>query len=179
MDPLLNFSLDPRYRIRHAHLFYNHNSFVEQKNKLIRKYLTWTAGNNWQGFLDVETSLATGGFNVPYYYTPDRTQLWELPTRPSLICPPAEFDVTSVDGLKNNLIADNTWEFRIKYIYTDGRETAWSPVSVMLVANTSACGISAEGQPRCVTLQIDAGGPHVEKVVLAYRNCAGAKSPEL
>ncbi len=170
VDPKLNFSADLRYRIRHAHLFYNHDSTAERGNKLFRKYLVWVAGDNWQGFLDVETAFATNGFTVPYFNTPDRTQLWQLAPRPSLLCPEASYDPT-VDPLQANLIKDVPWQFRIQFVYTDARQSAWSPISELLVPDTLCL---AENQAQCINLRLDAGGPHVEKIRLAFRNCVGS-----
>lgn len=170
MDKLLNFQIAPRHQIRfRAHLFFN-----EQKvtNGLHRKYLVWTEGYNWQGFLDVETSITTNGFRVPYFYTADRTQLWQLAVRPPLECVYGDFATNNTPELTNR-IKDKLWLFRYKYIYTDGRPSAWSPVSPGFI-NLQACAGESLYDPRCINLRINAGGPGVEKILLAYGNCLGS-----
>jgi len=178
MDPLLNFSLDPKYSPHgRVYLYFNHNSFLETGNRIFRKYLVWTVGNNRQGFLDVETSIATNGFRVPYFNTTDRTQLWELATRPSLKCPTGEFlpvdPEDEEDFNATNFFKEKVIQVRIMYYYTDGRPTTFGPISQSFVLETFPCQKDAQGIPRCVKLTLDAGGPHVERVVLAFRTCPG------
>jgi hypothetical protein len=169
LDPLLGFKINPRHQIRfRAHLFFNDQKVL---NGLHRKYLAWTEGSTWQGFLDVETSIATNGFRTAYYFCYDRTQLWTLPVRPSLKCIQGDFEVNNNPEMANR-IARQMWLFRIQFIYTDGRPSAWSPVSDGFV-NLMACRDEDVLEPRCINLRIDAGGPHVEKIVLAYGNCLG------
>src|SRR5688572_20302673 len=52
----LDLSDNPIHAVRGAHLF-----FIQG-----RKYLLWVDGRKWQGFVDVETSIATNSFHVPY-----------------------------------------------------------------------------------------------------------------
>lgn len=177
-DPKLNFQLHARHAMKNRmYLFFNHENFNAPANKLYRKYLVFVDGFNWQFYVDVETSIATNGFRVPYFSTPDRTQLWQLPTRPSLKCIGAEFIPIPSDAtdelVKPNLVADDIWQFRIKYIYYDGRPTAWGPISDAVLLQASECQQQAKGRARCIRLTLDAGGPQVEKVLLAFRKCAG------
>lgn len=178
-DPLLNFSLDPKYSMHNrVHLFFNHNSFLEQENKIYRKYLTWTEGLNWQGCLDVETAIATNGFRTAYFTTADRTQLWQMAPRPSLKCITGDFipldqsDPVQLNAV--NLVKERTFEFRIKFAYTDGRISSWGPISEMLLLQLAPCQRDAKGLQRCIKLILDAGGPGVEAIHLAYRNCYGS-----
>jgi hypothetical protein len=174
LDPLLNFSLHPRHQIHfRAHLYYVNQPV---RNGLHLKYLLWTEGLNWQGFLDVETSITTNGFRVPYFDCDDRTQLWQLATRPSLECISGDFDINNNPEMTNR-IANNMWQFRIKYIYTDGRPTAWGPIPTSWVF-LAACQKEGLFDPRCINLRIPVGGPHVEKIILAYRNCVGAETTD-
>jgi hypothetical protein len=163
----LQLSPDPIHSIRGAWLFYVNGN----------KYLVWVDGKNWQGFLDVETSIATNSFNHPYFSTPDPTQYIQLvPRRPfgcitgTWIYPDADDEV---ELSKQNFLLDTTWQFRIKYIYTDGRESEWSNISTSYWVERTEDQKSARGLPRCLQLRFSAGHPQVEKIVLAFRNCNG------
>lgn len=173
LDPRLNFQLDPRHSLKgRIHLFVHPTSAEDREAGIWRKYLVWTDGLNWQGFLDVETAIATGGFSTNYFKTTDRRELWTLAPRPPLDCPYGSFNMEQ-DFTKQNFIANKTWQFRIKYIYTDGRVSAWSPYSTTFILNPNPCAADSLGRPRCIDLRIPLGGPGVEQVILAFRNCAG------
>jgi PKD repeat protein len=60
----------------------------------IWKWLIWTDGNEWQGFVDVETAVATDGYNAntyPYFkkFAPhcDESEFFQLGVRPHFYCP--------------------------------------------------------------------------------------------
>jgi hypothetical protein len=165
----LGLSDDPVHAVRGAYLFYNSG----------RKFLLWVDGRQWQGFLDVETSIATNSFHVPYFQLGEfeQEQYWQLPTRPPLHCVGGEWIDIDPDNTterdKLNKMLDLTWQFRYKYIYTDGRDSEWSPISTLFYVERSESQKDAAGLPRCLRLTISAGHPQVEKIVIAYRNCNG------
>lgn len=165
----LDLSPDPVHAIRGAHLFYVQG----------RKFLVWVDGRKWQGFLDVETSIATKSFHVPYFQLGEfeQEQYWQLPTRPPMHCITGEWvDIDASDDQerdKMNKMVDKTWQFRYQYIYTDGRESEWSPISTAFYVERSEAQKDAAGLPRCLKLTLSAGHPQVEKIVVAFRNCNG------
>lgn len=171
--PELELDLDPKHMPR-PHLFFNNNSFITPLNKKFHKYLIYTTGRGWQKMIDTETSIATNSFTVGYFNTPDRKVLVQLPTRPSLKCVTATLaPVDDAQPSALNKIIKKTWQWRIKGIYTDGRPTSWGPISSTYLVEVSPCQLSAEGLPTCWLLKIDAMNPLVEKIVIAFRNCAG------
>lgn len=178
MGAHLGFSLLTRHGLdNRIDLFFNPSSAQEIKNKVFRKYLTWTDGLNWQGFLDVETSIATNSFSTAYFATTDPKQFVQMAVRPPLHCITGDFISIDADDYeelaKTNSMKDSTWQFTYKYIYTDARETVWGPITTAYYIRRSACQSDASGLPRCMLLKIPAGGPNVEKIVLAFRNCNG------
>lgn len=165
----LNLSSDPVHAVRGAYLFY-----IQKV-----KYLIWVDGTNWQGFLDVETSIATNSFHAPYFQLGEfeQEQYWQLPTRPPMHCMAGQWiDIAADNPVQIDMVnrmLDLTWQFRYKYIYTDGRDSEWSPISTMFYVERSENQKDAKGLPRCLSLRFPAGHPQVEKIVLAYRNCNG------
>lgn len=164
--PELALSPEPRHAIRNAYVF-----VVEG-----REYVVWVDGKNWQGFIDAETAIATASFSHPYFATDDRSRFVQLPTRPPMRCLTAEWLAlpdTAFDLSMPNLMVDKSWQFRTQFIYTDGRESAWSRISSAYYVERSVCQADALGLPRCLRLNFDAGGPEVEKIVIAFRTCNG------
>lgn len=169
----LNLSADPRHAIRGAYLLWVQG----------RSYLLWVDGLNGPAFLDVETARRTDSFRHPYFMaTDDPGQYLQLPTRPPMTCVRGEWlNIDPDDEVAlslRNFMVDATWQFRTKYIYTDGRASEWSPISSAYYVEQTANQRSAKGLPRTLKLTIPAGHPQVEKVVLAYRNCNGAAYAE-
>lgn len=83
-----------------VHLRLAYNSPL-QGATTIWKWLIWTDGNEWQGFVDVESAIATDGYNsttYPYFkkFAPhcDETEFFQLGVRPHFYCP----SVTVVSG---------------------------------------------------------------------------------
>lgn len=173
VGPELDLSDNPRHTPR-VHLYFNENSANEKLSAINREYLIYTTGEKWQKFIDVETSIATNSFQNVYFFSGDRRELIQLATRPPLRCITGEFvteDVPSPSAL--NKLIRKTWQFRQKFIYTDGRPTSWGPISSTFMVDVSPCQLTAEGLPTCIDLKLDAGNAHVEKIVVAFRNCAG------
>lgn len=146
------------------------------------KFLVWTDGYNWQGFLDVETSIATNGFDAglhPYYrtYAPycDICEFIQLGVRPPINCPKVlpfdddtqlQFYETPPEG--NNL-KEKVWYFRTDFVLTDGRHSVMSPISTATFIDGGDCKINAE-DIKCFRLVLDAGSALVEKIRVYFSN---------
>lgn len=248
----LGFRLEPQYRIpQHKCWLEIISNEIDTASPTV--YFVFVDAFNRQRFIDVETSIATGSFNVtnfPYYQPSypfcDTSEYIELPTRPPYNAPVATLNTVEVqqltansiininvgDGVigsssgakgtvvnvnsqtgiisvlilnsiiftiadtvtdtttnapttltavtadnKNpglpNFIANQTYQFRTAFYLTDGRQTAWSPISTLSYAALSPCEDNSTGLPRSFNLLCNAGSPLVEKVLIAYRTCNG------
>lgn len=175
IDPTLNFTLsqdgyftDHRCTLRVR--------YDENKN-IIEKYFIATNGNRWQLWINVLAAIATNGFNAtayPYYtlFAPqnDRRELLEYAVRPPMT------DITAVtvantgaDTGKINNILDTGFEFCYQYVYTDGRESIVSPLSVPLIVQSESFLSNPDIIPKNALLSMYAGSCMVEKINLFYR----------
>jgi len=172
IDPTLNFTLlqdgyftDHRCTLRVR--------YDENKN-IIEKYFIATNGNRWQLWINVLAAIATNGFNAtayPYYTLQpplfDRRELLEYPVRP----PMQEIVATSqIDTSKTiNNVLDFGFEFCYQFVYTDGRETTISPLSVPNIIQSQSYLANPNLLPNEWALSMYAGSCMVEKINLFYR----------
>lgn len=184
----LNFQWEEKYAIaeHRVYLALVSDSNDEDNRNIYKKFLIFTDGYNPIRFIDVETSIATDSFNsvtFPYWKTfyphCDPCEFIELATRPPYDCPKVELIDSSLsdDNLTNKLLSE-TFQFRYRYLLTDGRVTTFSPISELIYVPTSACE-NGVGLQRCIKLTLNAGSPLVEKIQIAFRNCNGdANNPD-
>lgn len=180
----LNFSNDARYSIsdHRVHLAVVSDTDDIINNNIFKKFLIFTDGLNPIRFIDVETSIATDSFNATLYpyWTPlypfcDPCEYIELATRPPYDCPKVELiDFNEADANLPNNILYETFQFRSRYILTDSRQTAWSPISPLVYVPIANCE-NGVGSPRCFNININAGSPLVEKIQVAFRTCGTKK----
>lgn len=179
----LNFQPEEKYAIAEHRV---HLAVVSNEQSDERKFLIFTDGFNPIRFIDVETSIATNSFNAtdfPYWATfypfCDPCEYIELATRPPYDCPQAELiPFNSADANLPNKLVGETFQFRYRYILTDGRVTTFSPISELFYVPFSICN-NAVGESRCIKLTLNAGSALVEKIQIAFRTCNGdASNPD-
>lgn len=184
----LNFSPEEKHAIaeHRVHLAVVSDSNDPESRNIFRKFLIFTDGKNPLRFIDVETSIATNSFNAtdfPYWQTfypfCDPCEYIELPTRPPYDCPKVELvPFNEADANLPNRLIGETFQFRYRYILTDGRITTWSPISPLIYVPQSICD-NGRGDSRCIKLTLNAGSALVEKIQIAFRNCNGdASNPD-
>jgi hypothetical protein len=179
----LGFSIDPKFRIppHRIHLRVLYNSDDENERVIKEKFLIWTNGQAWQGWINVLSGIGTKGFDeslYPYFKLKyphfDRRELSEYAVRPPMLKPvvtPVEF--TPNDVGKPNSIIDKSIQFAIVYELTDGRTTTLSPYSIPYIHVKEGFSLSASKAPRCLDLKLYAGSALVEKIYLLQRLCGG------
>lgn len=183
VDPILNFSLDPVYQIS-ADRIALRVIYVTDENGLkvpFEKFLVFTDKNNWQYWINVESAIATKGYNAtdfPYFTVNgpffDRSELIQYASRPPLFPPAiAEIPYAATDIGKTNHLLKTATQFAYRYIYIDGRTTALSAYSEPYYLIQSACNINNEGLSRGLNLMLYAGSVWVEKIQIFKRNCNG------
>lgn len=181
VDPLLDFSLDPRYQLSPDRIALNIIYLTDDSgNKTIfEKFYVFTDKNNWQRWINVQAGIATNGFNetdFPYFKVKypffDRKELIEYASRPPLLPPVfVEIPAVAADAGKQNKLLKTSTQLTYRYVYTDGRPTAVAAYSEPYYLVESACDINNQGLPRGLRFTLYAGGPHVEKIQILKRNC--------
>jgi hypothetical protein len=178
----LNFSLNPKYTLDNrvsVHVVYDVDHDGNRKVKSI--YLKFLDGLNWHRWIDVLNSISTEGFNYEKYpyYTPvaphkNSCDLINWAVTPPFKCPSVSIiPYQKSDIGKNNSSRNKSIQFANQFIYTDGRPTTLSPYSLPVVVNSGGCSDLATNTPRCVSITMDAGNPHVEQIRILFRNCGG------
>lgn len=181
VDSDLNFSVDPVNYISPDRMILKVITITDKNgNKTVfEKFLIFTDGFNWQFWINVESSIATKGFDTTLfpYYAPvyphfDSTDLIQYAPRPPIF--PATFTevpFSPSDVGKENHLLEKSTQIAYKYIYTDGRVTALSAYSEPFYLKSSPCNITDQGLTRCLKYKLYAGGPNVEKIQIYRRNC--------
>lgn len=175
VDPSLGFSDDPAAFIAEHRVSLR---VVFDKNKnIIAKYLIWTDGNKWQGWINVTAAIATDGFNValfPYWTVQpphfDRAELLEWPIRKPMYNPKVETIAnTAADVGKVNRLVDTAFQFAVSFNNTDGRRTELGSYSLPLIINTSDFLNSPDSLPKNAKVTIYAGSPMTESIDIYVR----------
>lgn len=145
------------------------------------KFYVWTDGITWQGFIDVETSIATDSFNAntfPYWKTfypqCDQCEFIQLGFRPP-DCPkvlPLD-DTTQLQFYETppagNNLKQKVWYFRTRGIGRDGRHSVMSPFSTPMFLDGGDCNVDAE-DVKCFNVVLDAGSALWEKIEVYFSN---------
>jgi hypothetical protein len=178
----LNFSINPRHTIKNrVYLKVAYGSDDGTNRDILGKYLMFTDGYGIQKWIDVETAIATGGFNseaFPYF----------LPVAPHFdpcdqislnVIPPFKCPVWQIVGFnagdvgKNNNLLNKSIQFAYQFIYRDGRQSILSPFSTNLYVNGNGCSELNTNNPRCARITMEAGNANVERIRVLFRNCGG------
>lgn len=175
IDPKLKFSSDPsafisdhRVRLRVV--------YDENKN-IIEKYLIWTDGQMWQGWINVIAAINTNGFDAgafPYWSLQpphfDREELFQYAFRPPMFNPlVTKVANVSSDAGKLNLLLDNAFEICYQFVYTDGRETTVSPFSAPCIIQATDFLSDPDVISKNLLITLYAGSPLVEYINIYYR----------
>lgn len=178
VDPCFNFQLNPKYFIGEGqcHLEIIYLTDPDTKEQTIKKDFYWTDGFNYQGYLRVDDSIATNGFDPTQfkYFEGDYNKCslvrMGLPTPDNCIEIDEEPFVLS-DAGKNNNIKLTSWQFRILDVDVFGRPSEHGIISDLYYVSNNSCLGASDSLPRCVNLVFDAGNPLIDKKQIEYRNC--------
>lgn len=181
-DKKLNFSDNPEHYIS-EHRVRIRVRYDEKKN-IVEKYLTWTDGNVWQGWVNVIAATETNGFDVslyPYWQLQpphfDREELLQYAVRPPMYVPIIKkLPNTEEDLGRINQILDNAFQFCYQIIYTDGRQTTVSPYSVPSIVKTTDFLSNPDLLPKKVELELYAGSCMVESINIYFRRIVYRKN---
>lgn len=137
------------------------------------KRLVWADGEQIY-CIDVEASIATNSFNVPYFTRHcnnyDRCELIQLCVPSNCYCPKARFITTPQDESNlNNYLTDKGFQFMYRFVYYDGRTSTWSDPSTFFFQGKGGCFDNNE-LSRCMEVRVPMGNPFVEYIELAVRN---------
>lgn len=179
----LGFHFEPEHHIP-AHrvaLYVVYDADEDGKQVIRNKFYVFTDGINWQFFIDVESSIATDSYNpdtYPYFKTfyphCDPCEFIQLGIRP-LDCPKVlPFDDTTQlqiyeEEPENNNLKQKVWYFAVLPIDVFGRHGVLSPYSTAVFLDGGDCTADAE-DIKCFKLQLDAGSPFVDKIVVYFSN---------
>lgn len=181
IDPKLNFSDLPEHYIS-EHRVTLRVVYDENKN-ILEKYLVWTNGNNWQGWINVIAAIQTNGFDTqlyPYWSLQpphfDRNELFEYAVRPPMVAPIAN-RLANTDEQKGqyNEMLDKAFRYCIEYVYTDGRITTVSPFSLPYITKTTDFLANPDILPKRCELTLYAGSCMVEKINVYVQKSATQK----
>lgn len=183
IDPNLPFSEDQeafmsdhRWDIRFAR---------NANKKIVEKFLVYTNGNGWQGFINVNAAIATNGFDptiFPYWQlTPphfDRRELLEWPVRPPMYSPLVAAVSNTPDMIDQvNRLIDTAFQVAYRFNYTDGRQTTVSPYSLPLIIKSEDYLNNPNVLPKTALLTFFAGSCMVESIdIFIRKNTTGVNN---
>jgi hypothetical protein len=152
--------------------------FVYDANrKIVAKFLLFTNGAGWQGWINVTAAIATQGFNAqlfPYWtLTPphfDRRELLEWAMRPPMDAPlVATVPNTPADADKINRLIDTAFQVAYRRRNTDGRQSTASPYSLPLIIKSEDYLNNPDTLPKNALFTFDAGSCMTESVDIFIR----------
>lgn len=178
----LNFQNNPEHYIAEGRCVLRAVRYIDNisNEEKLRKFLIFTDNYNEVRFINVEESIETNFYDenlYPYFahiglFCPDCSIIdLAVPTPMSCI------QVTAVepepgDELKQNLMVSKGWQWRLKFIMRDYRESEHGIISNRYFVFTgNNCLEASNGLSRCVDLTFDIGCPLVEKIQIEFRNC--------
>jgi hypothetical protein len=175
IDPCLNFIYSPEYFIGEGQCWLEINKYTDPLTglELTKKDLYWTDGKNYQGFIRVDDSIATNGFdksqNSYFAGTYDPCELIRvgLPT-PKKCMSVNEVAHTSADVGLNNQLLFKGWQFRILDVDVFGRPSEHGIISDLYLPGINDCFSGSANLSRCLDLVFDAGNPFVDKKQIEY-----------
>ncbi len=143
------------------------------------KFLTFLNGLVQQYMISVTDAILTGSYNTIYFSGAgtfyERNTLINLGVPTPISCIGVEeVPVVEEDADKQNLIARNAFQFRVKFVDVFGRESIHGIISNAWVSVVGGgCISSGAGFPRCLELNFDAGNPLVDYIQIEYRKWVG------
>lgn len=178
IDPELGFSDDPGAYIAEHRV--SLRCVFDKQKRIVQKFLLWTDGNKWQGWINVNTAISTNGFDAgvfPYFKLMpphfDRRELLEWAIRKPMYNPKAVLiPNTDADRGKVNRMIDTVFQFSQVYNNTDGRSTELSPYSLPLIVNTTDFLNNPDNVPKNAVITMYAGSCMTESIDLYVRSAA-------
>jgi len=137
----------------------------------IEDLLLWNDTNNAPRKINIEKAKA--GF-----YTVNEQALSAVKYAPN--CPPdVEYQSSPTSGSSN--IRGKLFQFRYKWVYTDGEESAWGPISYVPIPNSEYIYYAFGDQPSSVDNEIkvtlETGTYLVDRIKVAVRTVADSDAP--
>ena len=189
IDPCFNFQKNPKYFVGPAQITLTVIPLVnpDTNEEIIAKELKWTDGFNYQGYLRVDDSIATNGFDpatFPYFagsYDTCPIVRMGVPTPKGCIkiteiprvTDPAD---PNYDLGKPNKLLFKKWWFIIRYIDVWGRPSEWGARSIEYVPGINDCIANSNNIPRCLNLEFDAGNPFTNNIEIGWLSCSQGTS---
>lgn len=184
VDPCFNFQKKPRHFMGESQITLTTIPLVNPETgvEFIAKELKWTDGFNYQGYLRVDDSIATNGFDsgsFPYFlgtYNKCPIVRMGLPTPKGCVSVtevPRVTDPNSPDydlPVNNNLLFQK-WYFMVQYVDVWGRPSEWSARSLPYSPGVNDCISDSNTIPRCLDLEFDAGNPFINQINIAWLSC--------
>lgn len=176
----LPFKLDPKYFIHESGSWLEVFDLVnpDTDEVLQKEDLYWTDGLNYQGYLRVQDSIDTQGFDpvlFPYFkgnYNKCVLTRLGLPT-PKDCIGVSEIERTDAEAGENNILLFNTWQFRVRHTDVWGRVSEWGIISDEYIPGINDCISTSDKIARCLNLMIDAGNPTINTIEIGWRNGNG------
>ncbi len=189
IDSCFNFQKNPKYFIGQAQMTLTVIPLVDPatNEEIFAKELKWTDGFNYQGYLRVDDSIATNGFDAtafPYFagtYNKCPVVRMGVPTPKGCIkVTPVErvTDPLSPDydlGKPNKMLFQKWW-FIIRHIDVWGRPSEWGARSLEYTPGINDCIANSNNIPRCVDLEFDAGNPFTNNIEIGWLSCSQGTS---
>jgi hypothetical protein len=165
----LSLSADPKHEITRWRAYL----YVEKSDCANRhgKYLCWTNGESFIGWLDVEASIATNYFSTPFFDScRNGCELISLCVPQPCSCISAEYiPLESTDQSITNNIVDKSFKFIYRGVYYDKiRRSEWSDPSTVYFEDTDNCFYNSKGVSRCIKLRIPIDNPMWDKIEIGF-----------
>lgn len=158
---------------------------LNANKQIVEKFLVYTNGKGWQGFINVNAAIATSGFNpalFPYWQLTsphfDRRELLEWPTRPPMYSPLVA-TISNTPALINqvNRLIDTAFQVAYRFNYTDGRQTTVSPYSLPLIIKSEDYLNNPNILPKTALFTLFAGSCMVESIdIFIRKNTTGVNN---
>jgi hypothetical protein len=174
VDKCFDFVLDPKYFIGEGqcHLEVIYVTNPDTKEQVTKKDLYWTTGIGPQGYLRVDDSVDTNGFDAelfPYFageYDKCAMVRMGVPT-PNSCIKVEDVPYSIEDADKNNPQRYNSFQWRISTTDVFGRPSEHGMVSDLYYGSNGCTSEIA----RCVNLTFPTTSPFDDKIQIEYRNC--------
>src|ERR1700761_9332559 len=180
--PLLNFQLDPQYFFSVGRVTLQLRNYVDPVTDTTTnfKFLCFTDNFNEPRLISVEDSINTNSFTSPStywagagtFYIPDTLLTLGVPVPMQCIGlnTPNSYTPIPADITVQNMIVRRGIQFRVKYIYIDGRESPHGIISSQYTPIIGGgCVTASNGLPRCMDINFDSGSPLVNYIQIEYR----------
>jgi hypothetical protein len=174
-DPNLPIVADQKAFIAHHRV--KIRVIYDENRNIVEKFLVYTNGAGWQGWINVIAAIATNGFDAtlfPYFtlFQPhfDRNELLEWPVRPPMYNPVViALANTAADATKVNRTIDQAFQFCYKFNLTDGRYSTASPYSLPYINKSEQFLSDPDLLPKNAQITLYAGSCMVESIDIYVR----------